>query len=146
MGNPKAFSFTEPQIAGYDFSFSGLKTAILYFLQKNKAKNENFIQENLADICASVQSRIVSILLNKLERAALETGITNLAIAGGVSANTGIRSALEALGEKHGWNTYIPKFEYCTDNAAMVSMAGYFKYLEKDFVGQDVTPLTRWAI
>lgn len=146
LGNPKAFSFTEPQIAGYDFSFSGLKTAILYFLQKNKAKNENFIQENLADICASVQSRIVSILLNKLERAALETGITNLAIAGGVSANTGIRSALEALGEKHGWNTYIPKFEYCTDNAAMVSMAGYFKYLEKDFVGQDVTPLTRWAI
>ncbi len=146
LGNPSAFSFPEPRIPEFNFSFSGLKTSILYFIQRNVKKNPNFIEENLADICASVQERIVSILLNKLERAALETGISNLAIAGGVSANTGIREGLQALGEKHSWNTYIPRFEYCTDNAAMVAMAGHYKFLQKDFVGQDITPLTRWGI
>lgn len=145
-GDPKAYSFPEPRVSDFDFSFSGLKTSILYFIQRNVDKNPNFIESNLADICASVQARIVSILLNKLEKAALETGIKNIAIAGGVSANTGIRNGLLTLGEKRSWNIFIPKFEYCTDNAAMVSMAGYYKFLQKDFVGQDITPLTRWAI
>lgn len=145
-GNPTAFSFPEPRIAGFNFSFSGLKTSILYFVQKSVRLNPRFIEDNLADICASVQSRIVSILLNKLEDAAEETGILNIAIAGGVSANSGLRNGLQLLGEKHNWQTFIPRFEYCTDNAAMVAIAGYYKYLKKDFVGQDVTPLTRWQI
>ena len=146
LGNPKAFSFTEPRIPDYDFSFSGLKTAIMYFIKKNVKENPNFIENNLNDICASIQARIVSILLNKFEKAAQDTGITNLAVAGGVSANSGLRSGLLNLGKKNSWDTFIPKFEYCTDNAAMVAMAGYYKYLQKDFVGQDITPLTRWAI
>lgn len=145
-GNPHAYSFPEPRIPDFDFSFSGLKTSILYFVQKNVNINPNFIEDNLADICASVQERIVTILLNKLEKAAIETGITTIAIAGGVSANTGIRNGLLKLGKKRSWKVFIPKFEYCTDNAAMVAMAGYYKFLDQDFVGQDITPLTRWSI
>ena len=145
-GNPDRYSFPEPKIPGLDFSFSGLKTSILYFIERNIQANPLFIQENLPDICASIQSRIISILLNKLEKAAHTTGINNIAIAGGVSANSGLRTSLENLGDKNSWNIFIPKFEYCTDNAAMISIAGYYKYLQKDFVTQEVTPLTRWAL
>jgi N6-L-threonylcarbamoyladenine synthase len=145
-GNPQAFAFPEPKIPDYDFSFSGLKTSILYFIQRNVDQDPDFIKNNLEDICASVQNRIVSILLNKHEKAALANGIKNIAIAGGVSANTGLRKGIKQLGENHSWNVFIPKFEYCTDNAAMIAMAGYYKFLQKDFVDQNITPLTRWAI
>ena len=145
-GNSLAYTFPEPKISNFDFSFSGLKTSILYFVQKNTKENPNFIENNLEDICASVQHRIISILLNKLEKAALVTGIKNIAIAGGVSANSGLRNGINQLGEKHSWNTFIPKFEYCTDNAAMIAIAGYHKFLQNDFVGQNITPLTRWEI
>jgi N6-L-threonylcarbamoyladenine synthase len=109
-----------------------LKTAILYFVQQHTARDPGFIQENLSDICASIQHRVVSIVLNKLEKAAFQTGITRLCIAGGVSANSGLRAGLTALGEKHGWQTFIPKFEYCTDNAAMIAITGYHKHLAGD--------------
>ncbi|WP_460679711.1 tRNA (adenosine(37)-N6)-threonylcarbamoyltransferase complex transferase subunit TsaD [Mucilaginibacter koreensis] len=143
LGNPDAYQFPEPQIPGYNFSFSGLKTAILYFIRDNVAKNPNFIEENLPDICASVEKRITTILLNKLKKAALQYGIRDLALAGGVSANTGLRQGLQQLCEQQGWNSFIPKFEYCTDNAAMIAIAGYHKFLKGDFVGQDVSPLAR---
>jgi N6-L-threonylcarbamoyladenine synthase len=142
-GKP-VFEFTEPKIANLDFSFSGLKTNILRFLQKNMRHNANFIEENLADICASVQDRIVSILLNKLKQAAAKTGVQQIAIAGGVSANSGLRAALEQVGTEKGWEVFIPKFEYCTDNAAMIAMTAYYKYQNKDFVGQDIAPLARY--
>lgn len=145
-GNAKAFKLPEPQIPGLNFSFSGLKTAILYLIQGEVKKNPNFIEENLADICASVQDRIVSILLNKVKKAAQQTGVKDIAIAGGVSANSGLRSALQTLGEQRGWNVFIPKFEYCTDNAAMIAIAGYHKFLQNDFVGQDITPLARMHV
>ncbi|HJP63982.1 MAG TPA: tRNA (adenosine(37)-N6)-threonylcarbamoyltransferase complex transferase subunit TsaD [Mucilaginibacter sp.] len=143
LGNPDAYQFPEPQIPGLDFSFSGLKTAILYFIRDNVAANPNFIAENMNDICASVEKRIVTILLNKLKKAALQYGIKDIALAGGVSANTGLRNGLKQLGEEMGWNTFIPQFQYCTDNAAMIAIAGYYKYLKADFVGQDVAPLAR---
>ncbi|QQT24296.1 tRNA (adenosine(37)-N6)-threonylcarbamoyltransferase complex transferase subunit TsaD [Sphingobacterium spiritivorum] len=142
-GNPDAFALPEPQIADLNFSFSGLKTAILYLVQKHEKENPDFLQENLKDVCASVQARIVSILLNKVKKAAKQTGIKDIAIAGGVSANSGLRSALLAMGERYKWNVFIPKFEYCTDNAAMIAIAGYHKYLKQDFVGQEVAPLAR---
>lgn len=145
-GDPHRFTFPEPKIADLDFSFSGLKTSILYFLQNAGASNsyhpeliasesqrEIFIQENLADICASVQERIVSILLNKLKKAALETGIKEVCLAGGVSANSGLRKSFQELGQQRGWKCYIPDFEYCTDNAGMIAIAGYYKFLAKKF-------------
>lgn len=138
------FEFTEPNISNLDFSFSGLKTNILRFLQKNNRHNRAFIQENLPDICASVQDRIVSILLNKLKQAAHQIGVKNIAIAGGVSANSGLRKGLEEMGTQNNWNVFIPKFEYCTDNAAMIAMTAYYKYQNKDFIGQDITPLARY--
>jgi N6-L-threonylcarbamoyladenine synthase len=144
-GTPK-FDFPEPQIQGLNFSFSGLKTAILYFLKRNIKENPEFINENLEDICASVQDRIVTILMKKLRRAARETGIKEIAIAGGVSANSGLRKALKEWGEKEGWNTYIPSFEFCTDNAAMIAVTGYYKYQKKEFVGQDAVPVARYQI
>lgn len=143
-GNKNAFTFPEPQIPGLDFSFSGLKTAILYFVRDHVKEDADFIKNHLPDICASVQHRIVSILLNKLCQAARETGITEISIAGGVSANSHLRQELFRLGEEKSWKVYIPEFEYCTDNAAMIAMAGYYKYLGGDFVGQDVEPLSRW--
>lgn len=143
LGNPDAFKLPEPQIADLNFSFSGLKTAILYLVQGEIKKNPNFLEENMQDICASVQQRIVSILLNKLKKAAKQTGVKDIAIAGGVSANSGLRNSLLAMGEKYKWNVFIPKFEYCTDNAAMIAIAGYHKFLKGDFIGQDVTPLAR---
>lgn len=142
-GNADRFSFPEPNIPGLNFSFSGLKTSVLYFLQAEKNKNNNFIEENLNDICASVQQRIVSVLLNKIKKASKETGIKNICIAGGVSANSGLRNHLKELGEKEGWKTFIPKFEYCTDNAAMIAITAYYKYLKQDFADLSVSPAAR---
>jgi N6-L-threonylcarbamoyladenine synthase len=146
LGNPNAFKFPEPQIPGLDFSFSGLKTAILYFIRDNVKLNPDFIQDNLADICASVEGRIASILLNKLKKAADQYGIKDIALAGGVSANTGLRQGLQQLGNKNGWNCFIPELQYCTDNAAMIAIAGYHKYLNNDFVGQNIAPLARMPL
>jgi len=143
LGNPDAYKFPEPQIPGFDYSFSGLKTAIPYFIRDNVAANPDFIQQNINDICASVEKRIATILLNKLERVAKEYGIKDVALAGGVSANTGLRQALLAMGEKNGWRCFIPAMQYCTDNAAMIAIAGYHKYLKGEFTGQDVSPLAR---
>jgi N6-L-threonylcarbamoyladenine synthase len=142
LGNP-IFAFPEPQIPNLDFSFSGLKTSILYFLQKKTKENPLFIQQNLNDICASVQKRIVDILLKKLKKAAQQTGITHIAIAGGVSANSGLREALEDMGNTEGWEIYIPAFQYCTDNAGMIAVTAYYKYLKDEFVGHEVAPLPR---
>src|ERR1700749_188577 len=146
LGNPDAYRFPEPQIPGLDFSFSGLKTAILYFIQNNLKLNPNFIEENLNDICASVEKPIATILLNKLKKAADEYGIKDIALEGGVSANTGLRQGLLQMGEQNGWNCFIPKMEYCTDNAAMIAIAGYHKYLKGEFVGQDIAPLARMPL
>ena len=142
-GNSKRFTFPEPNIPDLNFSFSGLKTSILYFLQAEKNKNNQFVEENLYDICASIQYRIVSILLKKLQRAAKETAITNVCIAGGVSANSGLRNGLTELGKRLGWKTFIPKFEYCTDNAGMIAITAYYKYLQNDFADLTVTPTAR---
>jgi N6-L-threonylcarbamoyladenine synthase len=139
------FNFPEPQIPGLDFSFSGLKTSILYFLKKEVTANPNFVAENLADICASVQERIVHILIKKLKKAADDTGIKEVAIAGGVSANSGLRQALARTGAQQGWRVYVPRFEYCTDNAAMIAITAYYKYLQGEFVGQDVAPAARYG-
>lgn len=142
-GNPNAFKFAEPQIKELDYSFSGLKTSILYFIRAQEKENPNFIADHLNDICASVQYSIINILLNKLKRAALQYGIKEIAIAGGVSANSGLRQGLQSMAAQLNWNVYIPAFEYCTDNAGMIAIAGYHKYLIGDFVGQDVAPLSR---
>ncbi len=141
-GRP-VFEFPEPQLPGYDFSFSGLKTSILYFLQKQQQLDPNFIEDNKADLCRSIQDRIVSILLKKLAKAAKAHQISEIAIAGGVSANSGLRAALAAYGQKYHWNTYIPDFQYCTDNAAMIAMVAHYKYQRKDFVGHEVAPMAR---
>eukprot|EP01133_Synstelium_polycarpum_P014907 gene14907-17626_t len=142
-GNPLAYRFPEPQIKGLDYSFSGFKTAILYFLRDQEKEDPDFIQKHLNDICASVQHSIVQILLNKLKKAAKQYGIKDIAIAGGVSANSGLRNNLAGLAAELGWNVFIPAFEYCTDNAAMIAIAGHHKYLNKDFVGQDIAPAAR---
>ncbi|RFS26871.1 tRNA (adenosine(37)-N6)-threonylcarbamoyltransferase complex transferase subunit TsaD [Chitinophaga silvatica] len=142
-GDQTRFKFPEPKIPGLDFSFSGLKTAILYFLQENQKQNPEFIQQNLHDICASIQQRIISILLNKVVKAAAETGVKDIAIAGGVSANSGLRKALEEYGVQHGWRTFIPKFEYCTDNAGMIAITAYYKYLAGDFATLEAVPTAR---
>lgn len=137
------FQFPEPQVPGLNFSFSGLKTSILNFVKGKTKEDPNFVSANLSDICASVQHRIVQILLKKLRSASQQTGIREIAIAGGVSANSGLRSGIEEMGKKEGWNTYIPSFEFCTDNAAMIAVTGYYKYLNGDFSGQDATPVAR---
>lgn len=144
-GDPDKYKFPEPKIDKLDFSFSGLKTAILYFIHEQKEKNKNFIEENIHDICASIQSRIVSILLNKLKRASAQTGIKNICIAGGVSANSGLRKTFAELGAKEGWKTFIPAFEYCTDNAAMIAITAYFKFLAGQFEDLSVVPSARAA-
>ena len=156
LGDARRFKFPEPQIQGLNFSFSGLKTSILYFLKNAGTSNlfkeefladeqtrQKFIAENLNDICASVQGRIVSILLNKLKKAAIETGITNICLAGGVSANSGLRAAFTAMGQKEGWQTFIPAFEYCTDNAAMIAITGYYKFLAQNFTSLSISPSAR---
>ncbi|MDX1317406.1 MAG: tRNA (adenosine(37)-N6)-threonylcarbamoyltransferase complex transferase subunit TsaD, partial [Xanthomarina gelatinilytica] len=129
-----------------NFSFSGLKTAILYFIQKETANNPNFVEENINDICASIQYTIIGILMDKLKLASKQTGIKHIAIGGGVSANSGIRQALKTGESKFGWTTYVPKFEFTTDNAAMIAIVGYLKFLENDFTEQDVTASARLKI
>lgn len=144
LGNPTAFEFPHPKTKDpLDFSFSGLKTAILYFIRDREKENENFIKNNLNDICASIQYTITSILMEKLKIAVKQTGITSIAIAGGVSANSGIRKALGDANLNFGWNTYIPKFEYTTDNAAMIGIAGYYKYLNEDFENISISAKAR---
>ncbi len=145
-GNPKAFPFPKPKVGGLDFSFSGLKTSILYFLQRETKNNEHFIKDNLNDICASIQYTIIEILMDKLKKAVKETGITKVAIGGGVSANSGIRKALEEAERSLGWTTFIPKFEYCTDNAAMIGIVGYLKYLQGDFSSSEIAAKARYKI
>lgn len=155
-GDPHRFKFPEPKIPGLNFSFSGLKTSILYFLQNAGTSNvykeefkateedkQSFISNNLPDICASIQERIISILLNKLRKAAAETGVTNICIAGGVSANSGLRKSIQELGERSGWQTFIPAFEYCTDNAGMIAITAYHKYLAGNLASLDVIPAAR---
>lgn len=157
-GNPARFTFPEPKIDGLNFSFSGLKTSILYFLQNagksNLYKEEftateeekaAFISQNLPDICASIQQRIISILLNKVKKAAAETGIRDICLAGGVSANSGLRQAFTDMGKKYNWNTFIPAFQYCTDNAGMIAITGYYKYLAGDFAAISINAEARAA-
>ncbi|MEJ6792679.1 MAG: tRNA (adenosine(37)-N6)-threonylcarbamoyltransferase complex transferase subunit TsaD [Lacinutrix sp.] len=146
LGNSKAFQFTKPKVEGLNFSFSGFKTAVLYFIQREVKKNPNFVEENLNDICASIQYTIIGILIDKLKLATKKTGIKHIAIGGGVSANSGIRKALKEGEAKFGWTTYVPKFEYTTDNAAMIGIVGYLKYLENDFAKSDVMASSRLKI
>jgi N6-L-threonylcarbamoyladenine synthase len=143
LGNPKAFKFSKPKVEGLNFSFSGLKTAILYFIQRETQVNPNFINQHLNDICASIQYTIVEILMDKLKLAVKQTAITQITIGGGVSANSGIRAALLNAEKKHGWISYLPKFEYTTDNAAMIGIVGYLKYLNNDFTNQEITASAR---
>lgn len=145
-GNPLAYKFPIAQIPGLDFSFSGLKTSVLYFVRDETKKDASFLEKNIADVCASVQHTIIKTLLNRLEQAAKANNLTEIALAGGVSANSGLRLALQDLGKKNGWNVFIPSFGYCTDNAAMIAMAGYFKFLKQDFVGQETAPLPRYTL
>jgi N6-L-threonylcarbamoyladenine synthase len=142
-GNPKKYIFTKPKVHNLDFSFSGLKTQILYFVQKNVVENSNFIEENKNDICASVQNIIIEILMEKLKMAVAQTGITQIAIGGGVSANTGIRQTLREAENKYGWKTFIPRLEYTTDNAAMIGIVGYYKFLHDKFVDQSTVSKAR---
>jgi len=146
LGNPKAFQFPKPKVADLNFSFSGLKTAVLYFIQKNVKENPDFISENINDICASLQYTIIGIVIDKLKKATKSTGIKRIAIGGGVSANSGIRKALKDGEQKFGWKTYVPNFEYTTDNAAMIGIVGYLKYLEKDFSNVQTTANARFKI
>ncbi len=143
IGNPKAYKFTKPKVPGLDFSFSGLITGILYFIQKNVAENPNFIEENLNDICASIQYTIIEILMDKMKLAVATTGIKQVTIGGGVSANSGIRKAMKEAETKYGWKTYIPKFEYTTDNAAMIGIVGYQKFLIENFETSTVVSKAR---
>ena len=142
-GNPKAFKFAEPQVPGLNFSFSGLKTSVLYFLRDEKEKDENFIEINIDDLCASVQYTIIKILMKKLKKATEQTGIKQVCIAGGVSANRGLRNALKEYGQKYNWQTFIPAFEYCTDNAAMIAITAYYKYLAGNFSDLSISPTAR---
>lgn len=139
-------AFAEPKVDGLDFSFSGLKTSILYTLRKKVAENPEYVKENINDICASVQSTIVSILMKKIIQASKETGIKEIAIAGGVSANSGLRTAIDSEGKKRGWNTYIPAFQYCTDNAGMIAVAAKFKYMAGIYSNQDMIPDPRMKV
>ena len=143
IGNANAFRFPETVMPGLDFSFSGIKTAFLYFLRDEKQKNSSFVEENLNDICASLQQHLVNMLITRLVQASDKTGIKDIAIAGGVSANSGLRKTLEETGNKLGWNVFIPAFEYCTDNAAMIAMAAHYKFIKGEFCGLDVVPLAR---
>ncbi len=146
LGNPKAFHFPKPKVEGLDFSFSGLKTSILYFIQRETERDVNFINKNLNDICASIQFTIIEILMDKLKKAVKKTGIQQVAIGGGVSANSGIRRALNDAEINYGWTTYIPKFEYCTDNAAMIGIVGYLKFRERQFTDAAVSAKARYTL
>jgi N6-L-threonylcarbamoyladenine synthase len=145
MGDPQRFKFARPRVEGLNFSFSGLKTSVLYFIQDELKKNPDFIEENLNDLCAGIQHTIVDILLKQLERAADQYGVNQVAIAGGVSANSGLRSAIEALGQRRGWSTFIPRFEYCTDNAAMIAITGLYMWKKGLYSDQSVSAQARIA-
>ena len=142
-GDPEAFEFPGTDMPGLDFSFSGIKTAIMYFLRDNLKDNPAFIEENIADICASIQNKLIEMLTQKLILASSQTGINEIAIAGGVSANSGLREKMEELAIKNKWNLYVPKLEYCTDNAAMIAMAAYFKFQNHELSDFKVTPMPR---
>lgn len=142
-GNPEAFEFPDSSMPGLNFSFSGIKTAFMYFLRENKEKNTDFVENNLNDICASLQHSLIRMLMQKLKKASKETGIREIAIAGGVSANTGLRTELQRLAGEKNWNVYIPDFQYCTDNAGMVAMAAHFHYQGGDFADLTVSPIAR---
>ncbi len=146
LGNATAFKFPTPHLKNNNYSFSGVKTAFLYFIQAQTKLNEHFISENLNDICASYQNHLINYLLKNLLAVSKETNIKQIAIAGGVSANSGLRAQLEVLGKKHKWETYIPKFEYCTDNAAMIAVTGYYKFLENQFCELNAIPMPRYSI
>ncbi len=143
-GNPEAFTFSKPRIKDLDYSFSGLKTSFLYFIRDSIRVNPNFVRENMNDLCASIQYTIIDILTGKLKLAVKQTGINRIAVAGGVSANSGLRNALLDNAAKYGWKTFIPEFKFTTDNAAMIAITGYYKYLNKDFASQDIAPLARF--
>ena len=142
-GDSKAFRFARPRVEGYDYSFSGLKTSFLYTLRDAVAADPDFIVKHEADLCASLQSTIVEILLDKLVRASKETGIRDIAIAGGVSANSGLRDGIVETGRRRGWRTFLPEFKFTTDNAAMIAMAGYYRYKQGEFASLDVSPVAR---
>lgn len=146
QGNSKAFKFSDTSMPGFDFSFSGIKTSFLYFLKDQKKIDPDFAEKNIADICASLQANLVKMLLKKLKLAAAELGIKEIAIAGGVAANSGLRAELKNEAEKLGWRIYIPEFQYCTDNAAMIAMAAHYKYLQNQFCGLDIAPLANLSI
>lgn len=145
-GDASVYKFPTPRLPNNNYSFSGVKTAFLYFIQEQTAQNPDFIAEHLPDICASYQAHLIRYLLKNLLAVAKETGIKEIAIAGGVSANSGLRAQLQELGKKQGWQTYIPAFEYCTDNAAMIGITGYYKFLKQEFCGLDAVPLARYTI
>lgn len=146
LGNPLAFKFTKPKVKGLNFSFSGLKTAILYFIQKQVKENPRFIEENINDICASIQHTIINILMDKLKLAVSESGVRQIAIGGGVSANSGIRNALKEAESQYGWSTYLPAYEFTTDNAAMIAIVGYLKFNKKQYANQSITASSRLKI
>ena len=145
-GDPKAFIFAKPRIPGLDYSFSGLKTSFLYLLRDEIAKDQNFIDHYKADLCASLQSTIIEILLSKLQIAAMQTGIMEIAVAGGVSAKSGLRREITEAAQKNGWQMYIPPFKFTTDNAAMIAITGYYKYLKREFATLDAVPFSRVVI
>ena len=145
-GNPKAFKFSKPNVAGYDYSFSGLKTSFLYTLRDQLKVNPDFIQQNKEDLCASLQSTVIEILMDKLRKASKDLNITEVAVAGGVSANTGLRDSFHEHAKKYNWKIHIPKFAYTTDNAAMVAVTGYYKYMDKEFCRIDAVPFSRVVI
>lgn len=145
-GNPEAFEFNKPRLQGYDYSFSGLKTSFLYFLRDKVKENPNFIEENKADLCASLQKTIIDILMAKLKKASRDLNIREIAVAGGVSANSGLRNTLQKTADKLRWNVFIPPFNYTTDNAAMIAITGHYKYLQKEFVGFDAVPFSRTVV
>jgi N6-L-threonylcarbamoyladenine synthase len=142
-GDPTKFKFSSSEMKDYEFSFSGVKTSVLYFLQAQKKADPDFVEKNLKDICASVQATIIKMLMTKLTKAAKDLNIKHVGIAGGVSANSGLRKAIKEAGEKHNWHVYIPQFQYCTDNAAMIGITGYHKYLKGEFADLSVSPSAR---
>lgn len=145
-GNPHAYNFSESKVEGFDFSFSGIKTSFLYFIQNNLQKDPDFVKRNLADICASYQRHLVHVLMKKFEKAILETGIKDIALAGGVAANSEVRTQMQSLGKQHGCRVFIPKFEYCTDNAAMIAIAASYKFSERDFCSMDIVPEVKMKV
>jgi N6-L-threonylcarbamoyladenine synthase len=145
-GNPEAFTFPETAMPGLNFSFSGIKTGFLYFLRDRKAEDPDFVEKNRDDICASLQKQLVNMLMQKLKRATIETGVRQVAIAGGVAANSGLRAAIQKAADKYRWQLFIPDFQYCTDNAAMIAIAAHYKFLQHKFTSMEVAPIANLSI